>query len=245
MQARHDTMFPPPPFFASQEINFSETVFRNRDPSHVAIHYARESLDRGISLQDVTWGELRKRTETVRDAMVAVGLSKGDRVAAVMSNSVDAIVFCLASLSIGALWSSASCEMGAAAIVDRFLQIEPTLVFADRDYVYAARLHTLEERIENWSHELGRTSNSLQHVVLLPSTHPAHRSSASTSKIRGAIELSDFLAKGTGRSLSFASTLFNDPAFILHSSGTVSEIYRCENKCVGLERVLWLTTTGS
>jgi acyl-coenzyme A synthetase/AMP-(fatty) acid ligase len=75
--------------------------------------------------------------------MLGEGIQEGDRVPAVISNSVDAIVICLAALSIGALYSSASPDLGSQAIVDRFVQIKPKLIFADNGFVYAGKLHNV------------------------------------------------------------------------------------------------------
>jgi acetoacetyl-CoA synthetase len=42
------------------------------------------------------------------------GLQKGDRVAAVITNSIDAVVIALAASSIGAVFSSTATDMGVS-----------------------------------------------------------------------------------------------------------------------------------
>ena len=53
----------------------------------------------------------------VRDLAAALrvnGLQKGDRVAAVISNSIDGVVIALAAASIGAVYSSTATDMGVS-----------------------------------------------------------------------------------------------------------------------------------
>ena len=56
------------------------------------------------------------RVRVARDAMINSSIVPGDVVAAVISNSVHSIVLCLAALSIGAIWSSSSPDLGPDAI---------------------------------------------------------------------------------------------------------------------------------
>lgn len=179
----------------------------------MAIHFVREGIS---GIEKVTWQDLRSRTRAVYDAMVSSGVQVGDRVASVISNSVDAMVICLAALSIGAVWSSASCDLGQDAIVDRFSQISPKIVFADDGYIYAGKLIELEDRISQWSHKLGQDDH-LSSVVVVPYC----RLTVDLSRIHKGCSLESFLRRRTGRELAFKYLPFNHPAFILYSSGTV------------------------
>ena len=153
----------------------------------------------------------------MRDAMISHGVEKGDVIAAVISNSVDAMVICLAALSIGAVWSSASCELGVEPIIERFSQVHPKLIFADDGYIYGGKLVNLEERIRKWSHHLGKSSSGLDVVVVVPYCKLA----IDMDEISRGKSLSAFLSKGEGRALDFDYLSFSHPAFILYSSGTV------------------------
>jgi acetoacetyl-CoA synthetase len=61
----------------------------------------------------VIFGQLRTRVETIADALQSCGVTAGDRTAAVISNCVEAIEMGLATLSIGAIWSTSSPDTGA------------------------------------------------------------------------------------------------------------------------------------
>lgn len=180
----------------------------------MAIHFVREGV---AGIEKVTWQELRSRTRVVYDAMVSSGVGVGDVVASVISNSVDAMVICLASLSIGALWSSASCELGPVAVVDRFAQVKPKIVFADDGYVYAGKVTNLDARIRQWAQELGKSGSRLSDVVIIPYCSLA----TDVSKIYKGCSWDSFVGRGKGRELAFEYLPFSHPAFILYSSGTV------------------------
>ena len=57
-------------------------------------------------------------------ALRAMGVGKGDRVAAYLPNIPATVVVMLAAASMGAIFSSASPDFGVQGVVDRFGQIE-------------------------------------------------------------------------------------------------------------------------
>jgi acetoacetyl-CoA synthetase len=207
-------MYPPPRFFPTEELNVAEHILRRGHDDAIAIHFVREGV---AGVEKVSWRTLRERTRAMRDAMLSHGVGKGDVVAAVISNSVDAMVICLAALSIGAVWSSASCELGVEPIIERFSQVHPKLIFADDGYIYGGKLVKLEKTIREWSHHLGKSGSGVGAVVVVPYC----KLSMDVDKISKGEYLDVFLSKGVGRGLDFDYVSFSHPAFILYSSGTV------------------------
>ncbi|CVL07996.1 related to Acetoacetyl-CoA synthetase [Fusarium mangiferae] len=212
--SRYNLMFPPPRFFPTSTLNLAELIFRDRKDTDMAIYFSRESLS---DVEEVTWASLRERVRKLRSALIHSGVVAGDVVAAVISNSVDAMVVCLAALSIGALWSSTSCDMGAGGIVDRYSQIRPKIIFAEQGYVYAGKTINLTDRIRQWSRELReRNETFTTQVVLVPnpniSISPLHEPNSCT--------FGDFSKADRGDQLLFEMLPFSHPAFILFSSGT-------------------------
>lgn len=187
---------------------------RGRDSNSTAIHFVREGVP---EIENVTWQQLRQRVETLYSAMISAGVKEGDRIGAVISNSVDAIVICLASLAIGAIFSSASPDLGSKAIVDRFTQIRPKLIFADNAYMYDGKLHHLGQRIGEWSHIL-TGDGQIDHVVIIPYCPVPFP----IQNISMGISWDAFVGLGIRQMLTFNFLPFTHPAFILYSSGTVS-----------------------
>lgn len=208
-------MFPPPRFFPEETFNLAELLLRNQDNSQVAIHFFREGMK---NFEAVTRKALRERVRKVYNAMLACGVGAGDRVAAVISNSVDAITICLATLSLGAIWSSSSPDMGPKAIVDRYTQIKPKLIFADSGYIYANKRIDLSSSIQKWSREQAKFNENLSNVVVLP----AFNGTVSLEGFTRSIHWEAFLGLGADNKLIMKPFPFSHPAFILFSSGTVS-----------------------
>src|SRR3546814_14132100 len=59
-------------------------------------------------------------------ALTQAGVAEGDRVAAWLPNGIEAVVAMLGASAVGALFSSTSPDFGAAGVLDRFGQSEPT-----------------------------------------------------------------------------------------------------------------------
>ncbi|KAL1900145.1 hypothetical protein Sste5346_002455 [Sporothrix stenoceras] len=211
-------MFPPPTFFPNDKLNLAEFLLRDGAPDQVAVHFAREGKS---SIECVTWKQLRERVRRARSAMAASGVVAGDVVAAVVSNSVDAMVLALAALSLGAVWSSSSPDLGSAAIVDRYGQVAPKLVFADDGYTYANKKIDLSSRLAEWSALLGEANGgtAIQNTIVID--YSGLKPDMST--IYRGCTFEDFLTRDTGAKLDFALLPFSHPGFILFSSGTTGK----------------------
>ena len=72
----------------------------------------------------------------MRAGLRSLGVGPGDRVAAYLPNVPEAIVACLATASLGAIWSSCAPEFGARAVIDRWSQIEPVVLLTVDGYRY-------------------------------------------------------------------------------------------------------------
>ena len=118
-------------FFPNVRLSWAENLLANRDgmtDDDVAIVAVDET---GARVQ-LTRGELRAKVRRVASALEARGLREGDRVAAVVRNTADAVVACLAVTSLGATWSSVAPDMGVETALARFGQIEPKMLVTHR-----------------------------------------------------------------------------------------------------------------
>lgn len=210
-------MFPPPKFFPTETLNIAEMILRRGREEDIAIYFARETAR---DVQEITWADLKERVRRLRGAMVNSGVKRGDVIAAVISNSVHAVSIALATLSIGAIWSSTACDMGVAGIVDRYSQISPKIIFADDGYVYAGKTTGLADRIIRWAADIKPHNEELADVVVIPSCNLE----VNLSDVHKGCTLDDFLSRDRGHRLSFDAVPFSHPAFILYSSGTVSPL---------------------
>jgi acetoacetyl-CoA synthetase len=127
-------MFPRPDFFAGARLNFAENML-----------FPDEILDTDIacitvtedgSSSHTTWAELRESVRQCSNALRASGVKPGDIIAGFVSNHVQSLVAMLAAATIGAIWTAISPENGVAAALDRFGQLEPSVLFVDDGMVY-------------------------------------------------------------------------------------------------------------
>ena len=90
-----------------------------------------------VSAARSTWARAAARKSlSVAEHLRMLGVRKGDRVAAFIANRPEAVVAMLATASLGAVWSSCSADFGVDAVLDRFGQIEPKVLFATDGYFY-------------------------------------------------------------------------------------------------------------
>ncbi|KAG8158413.1 hypothetical protein KVR01_011535 [Diaporthe batatas] len=219
-------MYPPPKFFPEIRMNIAENIFANYRSGSTILHVASE---REPDVRDVTWDELHADVTRVSSAMVAYGVQVGDRVAAVLSNRPETVVCCLAALSLGAIWSSSSPDMGVDGILSRLTQIRPKMVFCERDIVYNGRSVQLLAKHRTWAEALAKTAPELTAVVVIgemgATDEPAPRRTQSTtgpsSPYRIFMSWDSFIRQGArNRQLTFEQLPFSHPGFIVYSSGT-------------------------
>ena len=89
---------------------------------------------------ELTWAELADAVARCRAGLRRLGVGRGDRVAAYLPNIPETLVAFLATASLGAVWSSCAPEFGVRSVVDRFAQIEPTVLLAVDGYRYGEKV---------------------------------------------------------------------------------------------------------
>ncbi len=122
-------------WFPGATVNYAQQVFRHVAAAHAAglpalVSHNEQSLAAGCAAREISWPELRRQVASLALHLQAQGLQPGDRVAAYLPNIPEAMVAFLAVVSLGGVWSICAPDMGTAAVLDRFKQIEPTLLIA-------------------------------------------------------------------------------------------------------------------
>jgi acetoacetyl-CoA synthetase len=121
-------------WFAGTTLNYARNALRTAqtEPGRTAVIYRSESGREGT----LSYGELAADVARVRAALRALGVTKGDRVAAYLPNIPEALVGLLAVASLGAIWSSCSPDFGPRSVIDRLEQIAPKVLIAVDGYPY-------------------------------------------------------------------------------------------------------------
>jgi acetoacetyl-CoA synthetase len=193
-------------WFSGGRTNYAEHLLypsQRVDLEAIAVVAARED-GRHV---EVSWRELRTQVASVRNWMVQHGLTRGDRVIALLPNGLEALVAMLATASLGAIWASCSPDFGPTAIADRFTQIEPSLLFTVDGYHYGGKRFDITGTVE----ELRAKLPTLRDTVLVPYLDEAATLPASTP-------WADLRA--VGGTIAFEPMRFEEPLWVLYSSGT-------------------------
>jgi acetoacetyl-CoA synthetase len=236
-------------WFPGTSLNYAEHVFAGKEDSATAILHASELRE----LDEIDWGELRRMVAEVAGGLRSLGVGPGDRVVAYLPNVPEAIVACLATVSIGAIWSSCSPDFGPASVIDRFAQIEPKVLFAVDGYSYGGK-HFDRRAVLG---QLQDAMPTLEHTVVLPYLDAG----ADLSALASAIAWEELAAAGSGQELRFERVPFDHPLWVLYSSGTTGLPKAIVQGHGGIllehlkklhlhvdahpgDRLFWFTTTG-
>ena len=120
-------------WFPTARVNYAAHLLREAgDEEQVAV--LGRSQARGPV--DLTAGELRRQVARCRAGLARLGVGRGDRVAAYLPNIPETLVAFLATASLGAVWASCAPEFGTRSVLDRFSQIDPTVLLAVDGYRY-------------------------------------------------------------------------------------------------------------
>ncbi|KAK3359331.1 hypothetical protein B0T25DRAFT_532661 [Lasiosphaeria hispida] len=215
-----------PRWFPGVTLNFAENMLFSRagspgrrgtagkENAKVAVTEVREGAS---ATRDVSWGELRARAGRMASAMEAKGVSKGDRVVIVGSNSVETLLVWLATAWLGAVFSSSSTDMGVEGILQRAVQVNPKFLFMDDAALYNGKIVDLRQKMGQIQEGLKGCSNFIG-VVSIRRFEEARDVSHVPRTETWDLFLSS--ASPRGGIPQFARLAFHEPLLICYSSGT-------------------------
>ncbi|WP_101048369.1 acetoacetate--CoA ligase [Macromonas nakdongensis] len=198
-------------WFPGAHTNYARQVLRHAGPAHAAGQPAILSEDERGRVRSLSWPELRRQIASLALALKDMGVQRGDRVAAYLPNVPETAVAFLACASIGAVWSVCAPDMGTAAVLDRFKQIEPKVLIAADGVHYGGkpldRSHTVAE--------LRAALPSLGHVITLRTPYAAER-------VAGAADFEALTDRDNAATAAFEPDWlpFDHPLWVVYSSGT-------------------------
>ena len=190
-------------WFPDAKLNFAENLLRYKD-AETAIIFRNENGSREI----ITYEQLFQIAGTVAAGLKKLGVKKGDRIAAVMPNCPETIIAMLATTWLGAIWSSCSPDFGKEGILERFEQIKPRVLIAIDGYQFKGKKISICEKV-------GSIAEKLACDCVLVNWQQCGNVKSSISW--------ESLLKTADDSPDFYQMRFNDPVYILYSSGTTGK----------------------
>ncbi len=197
-------------WFMGAELNYAEQVFNNGGKSNneTALIFASETSPP----TEISWSRLRHDVAALANSLRRMGVRRGDRVAAYVPNIPEIVIAFLACASVGAIWSSCSPDFGVQSVVDRFKQIEPTVLFAVDGYNYNGK--RFDKRAA--AAEIRNSLQSLKHLIVVP--YIQKESKNLPEGLSDAKLFEDLLQEQ--ETLVFDQVPFDHPLWVLYSSGT-------------------------
>lgn len=239
-----------PRWFAGVRLNWAENLLWTRGPDgadtrstlhkedgRTAVTEVREG---GRDVVDVTWAELRASVARLAAAMHARGVAEGDRVVMVGAHACQTLVVFLATVWLGAVFSSSSTDMGVAGLLQRTAQIDPKVrtfvspplpllvlvipltlgqfIFFDDAALYNAKVVDLRDKIRGVVDGMQGCS-AFEKVVVV---ERFAREPRDTSDVARTERLEQFLqaAPADAPPPPIRRIGFQDPLIIYYSSGT-------------------------
>ena len=192
-------------WFPDATLNFAENLLRKKS-SEIAIYFrAEDQVD-----YTLTYRELYEQVASVADWLRKNGLQAGDRVAAYMPNMPETVVAMLAATSLGAIWTSTSPDFGEDSVIDRFGQTEPRILFSVDGYFYNGKKLDLSDKLKTIAAALPSVEKVIQ-VNL-----------AGFEKLNGTTDWAEIISTPVS-GIEFVPRRFNDPLYVLYSSGTTGK----------------------
>ena len=200
-------------FLPDSKLNFTENLLSKNDNS-LSVTFISEN---GYK-ESKTWCKLNADINKISKLLREIGIKKNDRIAAYLPNCIETIEAFLASVAIGAIWSSCSPDFGTQGVVERFSQINPKVLFIVDKYFYNGK----EVEVLSRSKEILKNIPSIEHLIIVPYPGTDISKEKLNFKQISVLEWKDILNYGD-INMNFELFEFNHPLAILYSSGTTDK----------------------
>lgn len=196
-------------FFPDVRLNWVENLLEPGGVSDDAV--ALIACDEAGGERRLTRAGLRGQVRRLMAALRRRGLDERSVAAAIASNRAETVVACLAATGLGALWSSVAPDLGPDAVLSRFGQLAPRVLFAESGYVYHGAAKSVDDRVRR----IVESIDSIRLVVTLDD-----RPIAGLPERAIQVTLSALLDEPPDGDDGWRRFPFDHPLFVLFSSGT-------------------------
>ncbi len=204
-------VFPGTKWFPGAKLNFAENLLKYKDDQLAFIFQGETKVSKKI-----TYAELYKTVARLVKSLKDMGITVGDRIVSYIPNLIETPTVMLAATAIGAIWASCGAELQPSAVIDRFSQIEPKVLFAVDGYFYRGKEFDIRENIK----AVVDAIPSIENVFVVSYISDGK---ADVSRIPKAINWEDFISQEENPELYFEQLPFDHPIYVMFSSGTTGK----------------------
>ncbi|GAA5848329.1 hypothetical protein JCM8547_004479 [Rhodosporidiobolus lusitaniae] len=181
-------------------------------------------LDAAVT-RSLSFEEFYQEVRVVAHALrTRFNVKPGDRVAAFSPSNAEAVIFCLATLAVGGVWSSAPSEFGVRAVLERLEQIEPVVLLSADSYRYNGKQLPIYPKLV----EILEKLPSVKNVVVVGQLNKDREPREAFPQDRKGREWWTWnqtveMGKAAPTEISFHRGSAMDPVWVLYSSGTTGK----------------------
>ncbi|MCR9898151.1 acetoacetate--CoA ligase [Vibrio alginolyticus] len=199
-------------WFPNAQINYAENLltYACHQPDDLAIWFENEREEK----QTYTWKQLCEEVSSVQQWLKECGIKQGDVVAGYLPHLPQTVVAMLATSSLGATWTSTSPDFGVESVLERFGQVKPKILFTCDGYTFNGKTFDMSEKNQHIADHLDGLKQVCQISYLKPHIFECDVCTQDWQNV---------LNQYTPEALTFTRVNFNDPLFVLYSSGTTGK----------------------
>ncbi|TKF97715.1 acetoacetate--CoA ligase [Vibrio lentus] len=215
-------------WFPNAQVNYAENLLHSAKtlPNELAIWFENERGEQ----QSYTWQTLCEEVSSVQQWLVDSGVKQGDVVAAYTPYLPQTVIAMLATTSLGAIWTSTSPDFGVESVTERFGQVKPKVLFTCDGYTFNGKTFDMTDK----NREIIEHLNELKQVCEIGYLNPTRnleksdleKNDLKKNKVEHDVSFQSWqsiINHYQPKPLLFTRVGFNEPLFVLYSSGTTGK----------------------
>ncbi|PMN17244.1 acetoacetate--CoA ligase [Vibrio splendidus] len=215
-------------WFPNAQVNYAENLLHSVKalPNELAIWFENERGEQ----QSYTWQTLCEEVSSVQQWLVECGVQQGDVVAAYTPYLPQTVVAMLATTSLGAIWTSTSPDFGVESVIERFGQVKPKVLFTCDGYTFNGKTFDMTDKNREIIEHLTELKQVCQIGYLKPSRDleksGLEKNDLKKNKVEHDVSIQSWhsiINHYQPKPLRFTRVNFNEPLFVLYSSGTTGK----------------------